>query len=363
MKRNERLLLEESVRQSTIKINFDAADGYIKHLGADNDTIYMKLCTLLEKDPSMVYLTTYMLSAIFTEKIATHNVEFKDLIEKKLIDMSRSLPGALDDPTGYIDYIKSVQDIKVDEVDVESNGLRSSEAKSTINSDGSRSNSPDLSENWKVVGKKETKKSSGMPLSFSEMAKKPGNPETRIIKRVGGFPSRPRCFFKIQIDNETSFRVVFELRPDMAPKMTQNFIKLCEGLPDGGGYKGSKIFRAKANDHVLGGDFEFNNGSGGYSAFPEKYFMAEQCPLKDHKGAIRMKGLERTVDGRCKIGSQFMIWVGDLEYKEYKYTLVFGEVVEGFEQLQELSRIKAVQNTSSSWILRKTCTIVDSGVL
>jgi hypothetical protein len=28
-----------------------------------------------------------------------------------------------------------------------------------------------------------------------------------------------------------------------------------------------------------------------------------------------MKGLERTADGRCRIGSQFMIWVGDLEYK------------------------------------------------
>ena len=37
--------------------------------------------------------------------------------------------------------------------------------------------------------------------------------------------------------------------------------------------------------------------------------------LQDHKGAIRMKGLERTLDGRCRIGSQFMIWVGDLEYK------------------------------------------------
>ena len=53
-----------------------------------------------------------------------------------------------------------------------------------------------------------------------------------------------------------------------------------------------------------------------------------------------MKGLERTMDGRCRIGSQFMIWVGDLEYKEYRFTLVFGKVVEGFEQLQEISRIK-----------------------
>ena len=82
------------------------------------------------------------------------------------------------------------------------------------------------------------------------------------------------------MDNETPFRVVFELRPDMAPKMADNFIKLCKGLPDGRGYKGSKIFRAKANDHILGGDFENDDGTGGHSAYDEKYFLAEQCPLK-----------------------------------------------------------------------------------
>ena len=35
-----------------------------------------------------------------------------------------------------------------------------------------------------------------------------------------------------------------------------------------------------------------------------------------------------------------MIWVGDLEYKEYRYTLVFGKIVEGFDELLEVSRIK-----------------------
>ena len=69
--------------------------------------------------------------------------------------------------------------------------------------------------------------------------------------------------------------MVFELRPDMAPKMADNFIKLCKGLPDGRGYKGSKIFRAKANDHILGGDFENDDGTGGHSAYEEKYFLAE----------------------------------------------------------------------------------------
>ena len=71
----------------------------------------------------------------------------------------------------------------------------------------------------------------------------------------------------------------------MAPKMVKNFIELCKGLEDGRGYQGSKIFRAKANDHILGGDFENDDGTGGRSAYEEKYFLAEQCPLKVEREA------------------------------------------------------------------------------
>ena len=63
------------------------------------------------------------------------------------------------------------------------------------------------------------------------------------------------------------------------------------------------------------------------------------------------------------MGSQFMIWVGDLEYKEYRFTLVFGRVVEGLDKLAEVSRIKAVQKSPTSWVLRQTVNVVDSGVL
>ena len=230
----------------------------------------------------------------------------------------------------------------------------------------SGASSPD---DWKVVTKESKKNESKKVSSFADMAKKPGNPQPTVTRKAP-FPektvaqsNRPHCYFKIQVDNEEPFRVVFELRPDMAPKMVDNFIKLCKGLPDGRGYEGSKIFRAKADDHILGGDFDNDDGTGGHSAYEDKYFLAEQCPLKDKKGAIRMKGLERTIDGRCRVGSQFMIWVGDLEYKEYRFTLVFGQVVEGLGLLQEVSRIKAVQKSPTSWVLRKQVNIIDSGVL
>ena len=59
------------------------------------------------------------------------------------------------------------------------------------------------------------------------------------------------------------------------------------------------------------------------------------------------------------MNSQFLIWLGDIEYKHYKYTLVFGRsffptncpcdkvylprVVEGLSKLQEVSRVRSMQ--------------------
>ena len=94
-----------------------------------------------------------------------------------------------------------------------------------------------------------------------------------------------------------------------------------------------------------------------------KLFLAEHCSLRDKKGAVRMRGIERTPDGRCKVGSQFMIWVGDIEYKTYKYTLVFGEVTEGLEALQEMSRVGMVHAAPDMWLLKEEVVIMKCGVL
>jgi len=354
--------LQTSIRHSTVKINFDKCDELLTTLKAENDTIFMKLSSSLETDPSMIFLTTFMLGNIFSEKISTHNPNYKEMVHKSYLEDGLAAAQPLDDVSDYIGYLKD----HFDSIQVSQQTQSPQAASNSSPGSASGTTSPTDEKEWKVVGNK--KENKPKPMSFSEMAKKPGNPQP--VYRKVPFPektvaqtNRPHCYFKIQIDNDSPFRVVFELRPDMAPKMVDNFIKLCQGTSDGKGYKGSKIFRAKANDHILGGDYENDDGTGGHSAYDERHFLAEQCPLKDHKGAIRMKGLERTGDGRCKIGSQFMIWVGDLEYKEYRFTLVFGKIVEGFDQLQEVSRIKAVQKSPTSWVLRQNVVVIDSGVL
>lgn len=350
--------LEQSVRNSTVKILFEKCDEFISSLNAENDKIFIKLAPNFENEAGMIYLTTFMLGNIFSEHIAAKNATYKDLLNLAQNE-EKEVPPALDDVSPYLEFLQQ---------HFQSLNIKENENKSQENQELNRDSDASSPDEWKVVSSKETKKDVKKPMSFSDMAKKPGNPQP-VVKRIP-FPektiaqtNRPHCYFKVQVDNEVPFRVVFELRPDMAPKMVENFLKLCKGLPDGRGYKGSKIFRAKMNDHILGGDIENDDGTGGHSAYEEKYFLAEQCPLKDHKGAIRMKGLERTMDGRCRIGSQFMIWVGDLDYKEYRFTLVFGKVVEGFEQLREISRIKAVQKSPTSWVLRQNVLIIESGTL
>jgi len=348
--------LERAISQSTVKINFDKADQFLGKLKAESEEMFLKLATSLDNDSELIFLQ-FMLTSLFTHKISTDN---KDFLSRTEIEYNKSSDGQFEDLSKFI----VAKEAKLNPIKSKTN------LKSTV--------SAEAASEWNLVSSKinnsvaglATKSSSTNPISFSDMAKKQANPAAKVIKRIP-FPektiaqtNRPHCFFKVQVDNDTPFRVVFELRPDMAPKMVENFVKLCcKGLSNGRGYKGSNIYRAKIDDHILGGDFENNDGTGGHSAFEERYVLAEQCPLRDHKGAIRMRGQERTMDGRCKYGSQFMIWVGDLEYKEYRFTLVFGKVVEGFNQLLEVSRIKGVQKSPSSWILKQTVKIVDCGTL
>jgi len=173
-----------------------------------------------------------------------------------------------------------------------------------------------------------------------------------------------RCFFDIAIDGKTNGRVVFQLRPDVAPKMCANFVALCTGEL-GYGYRGCKIFKAVADSHIIGGDFENNNGSGGHSIYNNKdLFIADECGLRDEEGAMRMKGMgtdERTGGGW--VGSQFHIWVKDKDYKTYTRTLVIGKVIEGLELCRLISNLRTSPNERGTYIINNDVVIQNCGKL
>jgi len=201
----------------------------------------------------------------------------------------------------------------------------------------------------------------GTPSDF-----RPAPRNTRIIvnKDLAHLNKVLRCFFDIAIDGKMSGRIVFQLRPDVAPKMCANFVALCTGEL-GYGYRGCKIFKAVTDSHIIGGDFENNNGSGGHSIYNNKdLFIADDSGLRDEEGAVRMKGMgtdERTGGGL--VGSQFHIWVKDKDFKTYTRTLVIGKIIEGLELCRVVSNLRTFLNERGTYIINNDVVIQNCGKL
>jgi len=198
----------------------------------------------------------------------------------------------------------------------------------------------------------------------AEFRQAPRNTRIIVNKDLGNFSKELLCFFDIAIDGKMSGRIVFHLRPDVAPKMCANFVALCTG-EEGYGYKGCKIFKAITDSHIIGGDFEYNNGSGGHSIYNNKgLFIAESCGLRDEEGTVRMKGMgtdERTGGGL--VGSQFHIWVKDKDFKTYTRTLVIGRIIEGLDLCRLISNFRTSPNERGTYIINNEVVIQNCGKL
>nr|CAD7199927.1 unnamed protein product [Timema douglasi] len=159
-----------------------------------------------------------------------------------------------------------------------------------------------------------------------------------------------------------SLLVVIKLRHDIAPKMCANFVALCTGEL-GFGYKGTIIFNAHPNEHVIGGDIENNDGTGGYSIYNNKgLFIADECSLRDEMGAIRMRGMGTDIKtGNGLVGSQFHIWLGRRDFRVYRRTLVIGQVVQGLNILQDISMFKAIRKSDGNFVLTTKAIIKNCG--
>lgn len=150
-------------------------------------------------------------------------------------------------------------------------------------------------------------------------------------------------------------RVVIELRPDMAPRLCENFTLLCTG-ERGFGYRGSQMFRCLPGWWLQGGDFQSNDGEGGRAALGDSELIsAETTELEPRPGAVEMLCMSTNEKGSLMVGSQFFIHV-----KKYSYTHVFAYVVDGLDLVDKMTQLG---DSNSVYRPSKAITIADCGRL
>lgn len=109
------------------------------------------------------------------------------------------------------------------------------------------------------------------------------------------------CFFDISINNLSGGRIEFELFDKDLPKTCANFRALCTG-EKGFGYKPSLIFAITQNRSMIGGDFIYQNGTGGKSIYGDNF----DC--ENFKYPFTGPGdLAMINDGKGKNASKFMM--------------------------------------------------------
>ncbi|ETO17968.1 hypothetical protein RFI_19336, partial [Reticulomyxa filosa] len=145
---------------------------------------------------------------------------------------------------------------------------------------------------------------------------------------------RPRCYLEFKQNRRKLGRVVVELFNDIVPKTVENFRCLCTGEKSKPlYYKGNLVHRIIKDFMIQMGDFEHNDGTGGFSIYGES-FEDENFKLRHDKPYL----LSMANKGKNTNGSQFFITTVECPHLNNKH-VVFGHIVSGYEV------VKLLENT------------------
>lgn len=141
-------------------------------------------------------------------------------------------------------------------------------------------------------------------------------------------------YLDVTIGNKLVGRMIIELFTDIVPFTSDNFKQLCEK----GMYNGTPFHRIIPGFMIQGGDFTNGNGTGGYSIYGNK-FPDENFAIKHDRGGL----LSMANSGPNTNGSQFFITLAAQPHLDGKH-VVFGQVVKGFEVMQQLAVVATQQD-------------------
>lgn len=169
----------------------------------------------------------------------------------------------------------------------------------------------------------------------------------------------PKVWMDVKHGDSEVKRVVFALYSDSVPKTAENFRALCTGekgmcktKPEQKlHYKGSKFHRVIKGFMMQGGDFTRGDGTGGESIYGEKFEDENFADEHEKKALLSMANA-----GPGTNGSQFFVTFSQTPHLDGKH-VVFGEVIDGFETLDEVEECETGQADKP----KKDIEIVDCG--
>lgn len=128
----------------------------------------------------------------------------------------------------------------------------------------------------------------------------------------------------------TQGTIEIALKPDVAPKATENFIKHAEE-----GYYNNVIFHRVIKGFMIQGGDPTGTGRGGESIWKKPFEDEFSADINfDRKGLLAMANA-----GPRTNGSQFFITTVPTPWLNKKHT-IFGEVVKGYDVVQKIESIE-----------------------
>jgi cyclophilin family peptidyl-prolyl cis-trans isomerase len=167
-----------------------------------------------------------------------------------------------------------------------------------------------------------------------------------------------RVYLDVQMaSEETPHRLVIGLFGELTPKLSENFIKLCEGTDSNYSYAGSTFYRVISNMTVQGGAIGDASGKTGKSSFAGgEPFEPDNFSVKHTtKGLVSaVRGIGGSVDSRFFISTS-----DDGGWADDRYA-VFGIVEQGMDFVEKLDKVEVKPPQNKPKI---AVNIIGSGVL